>query len=283
MAEHEEHKEKHGGESHGGGGHGAHGGGGHAEGEHEGAPEWLISFADFVALMMGFFVILLAMNMQKPKAGGIGGEAKMGGAPSVEMIDFVIAMRKEFKNPINLDSDNPAEAPFRQRIRELQAGQSRQPENQGEGREAQAIVPTEFSNLGGRVYFEDDSTTLSDRAREQARAIGVRLRDQRFIVEVRGHVSPSEAQSNTQRAFNLAHARSLAVASELIAQGLNPRQLRLSTAADNERTTPREASYDRLLDRQNQRVEVILTGEVFNRGDAIGGNAAPAKRADPGH
>ena len=98
MAE-KEHKEghEHEGGSHGGGGHGAHGGGGgHAEGEHEGAPEWLISFADNVALMMGFFVILLAMNMKDPTAGGIGGKDKNGGAPDSKSVDFVIAIRDAF-------------------------------------------------------------------------------------------------------------------------------------------------------------------------------------------
>src|SRR5436190_2087186 len=113
MAEHEEHKDEHGGGSHGGGGHGGgHGGGGHAEGEHEGAPEWLISFADNVALMMGFFVILLAMNLKKPTAGGIGGEGQNGGPPSEQMIDFVIAMRQSFHTPFDLNSDEPAEEPF---------------------------------------------------------------------------------------------------------------------------------------------------------------------------
>ncbi|MCL4212087.1 MAG: hypothetical protein KJZ68_15650, partial [Phycisphaerales bacterium] len=55
-----EHGKKH---AHKRGGHGhGHGGGGHEEG-HEGAPEWLISFADMVMLMMGFFVILFALNV----------------------------------------------------------------------------------------------------------------------------------------------------------------------------------------------------------------------------
>ena len=94
----DEHSEQHG--EHGGheehrahsGGH-AHGGG-HEEG-HEGAPEWLISFADNVALMMGFFVILLAMNMKSPVAShtGVGSPDKDGGVPESQMLDFVIAMR----------------------------------------------------------------------------------------------------------------------------------------------------------------------------------------------
>src|SRR5262245_35934857 len=93
-AEHSEHTEhgKSGGGHHGGGGggHHHHGGGGHGDGEHEGAPEWLISFADNVMLMMGLFVIMLAMNMAKETMGGIGGEEEFGGAPTAEMADFVL-------------------------------------------------------------------------------------------------------------------------------------------------------------------------------------------------
>src|SRR6516164_3872539 len=127
MAEHEAKHEEQAGDSHGGGGGHGHGGHGGGHEEHEGAPEWLISFADNVALMMGFFVILLAMNLKQPTAGGIGGKEQNGGKPTDSMLDFVIAMRKEFHNEIDLDSTNPAEEPFRRRIRQkLEAGQSNQ-------------------------------------------------------------------------------------------------------------------------------------------------------------
>ena len=287
MAEHEEKHEEHGssGGHGGGGGHGGHGGGGGHE-EHEGAPEWLISFADNVALMMGFFVILLAMNMQKPKAGGIGGETQMGGQPTDQMIDFVIAMRKEFNNPIDLESDDPAEAIYRKRILDKQAGESVQPDEPGQGRTHQAIIPTEFSNLGGNVQFDDDSAALGDKAKDQARKIGTRIRGGRFIVEVRGHISPSEARTNPAKAFSLGHARAFAVAQLLEAQGVPIRQMRLSTCADNQRVTTRESSYDRNTDRLNQRVEVIVTGEVFS--DSAGaaeptGAASGGSHDGPGH
>src|SRR6185503_8776216 len=108
----DEHGKGHGGGSHGHGG--GHGGGGHEE--HEGAPEWLISFADNVALMMGFFVILLAMNMKSPKTNsGIGGPDRQGG--NLDQMDFVLALREAF-NPIDLDSHNPAEAELRKLKRE---------------------------------------------------------------------------------------------------------------------------------------------------------------------
>lgn len=260
MAEHEEHKEEHGGGgSHGGGGHGP-GGGAHEE--HEGAPEWLISFADNVALMMGFFVILLAMNMQKPKMGGVGGEAKMGGAPTEQMIDFVIAMRKEFNNPIDLSSDNPAEAPLRRRIRDLlEAGKSNQPGDPGPGKEHQAMQPNDVTNLGGTIQFETDSPSLNDRSRERVRAIASRIKGQRFIIEVQGHASPHEAMQNMDKAFALAYSRAISVTKELEAQGVPLANVRIVACADNERKTSREDSYDAERDQLNQRVEIVVTGQ----------------------
>src|SRR5437773_3233542 len=108
-----EHEQKEG--SHGHSGGGGHHGGGHEE-AHEGAPEWLISFADNVALMMGFFVILLAMNMAKPTLGGIGGAAKNTTDSSPEMEDFAIEVRKAFNVPVDINSTNPNEAPLVRRL-----------------------------------------------------------------------------------------------------------------------------------------------------------------------
>ncbi len=257
MAENEKHDE-HSEDGHGGGGHGGggHGGGGHEE--HEGAPEWLISFADNVALMMGFFVILLAMNMAKKTAGGIGGEAKMGGAPNTDL-DFVIAIRQAF-NPIDMDSDNPAEASLRKRIleRAAEAERSRQPEEPGKGKESQAIRPTDLSSLGGTVPFDDNADSLSASARGVAEVIASKLIGQRFMIEVRGHSSPSETMRQAERGIALSHSRALAVARVLVAQGIRWDQIRIVACGDNERKVAR--SYDE-ADKQNQRVDVIPTGD----------------------
>ena len=75
MSDHEEgHDEKgHGGGGHGGGGHGGGGhGGGHEE--HEGVPEWMVSFADNTALMMGLFgLIFPGVDNQAHLGGFVGG------------------------------------------------------------------------------------------------------------------------------------------------------------------------------------------------------------------
>jgi len=247
-------------ESHGGGGHsgghgGGHGGGGHEE--HEGAPEWLISFADNVALMMGFFVILLAMNMAKKTAGGIGGEEKMGGSP--QDIDFVLAIRQAF-NPIDMDSTNPAEAPLRKRLREKasEGERSRQPEDPGKGKESNAIRPTDLSTLGGTIEFDDNSTTLSSKGQARVEEIAQKIKGLRFFIEVRGHASPSETYRQAEKGMALGYARALTVARVLAAQGVPWEQVRLVACGDNERTVGRV--YDD-SDRLNQRVNIVPTNE----------------------
>lgn len=277
MAEHEKKHEE--GESHEGGhggGHGGHGGG-HGEHEESGAPEWLISFADNVMLIMAFFVIMLAMNMKKDTAGGIGGEGQMGGAPTSDMLDFVISMRDGFNNPVNMQGTSAGEAALRERIRERARGssdRSRQTEEPGKGKESAAIRETALSTLGGTIRFDDDSSAIPSIQKQAIERIAKSLQGQRYIIEVRGHASPSETYRQPQRGFSLSHARAVAVAEVLVATGLKWEQIRIVACGDNERKAGRE--YDRDLDRLNQRVNVTPTSEP-----APDYNAAPNSPAKP--
>jgi flagellar motor protein MotB len=265
----EEHKDHGGGEEHGdggghgGGGHGGGGhGGGHGGGEHEesGAPEWLISFADNVALLMGFFVILLAMNMEKPKAGGIGGENKN---PNEEMVaDMVLSIRSAFNNAVDPGSDNPAEAYLRKRIREReQVGETKTPGPDGKDKNNQAVRPSDYVRPAGYALFADGSSTMTSDGKDNMAKVAEQLRGTRWIVEVRGHVSAAEANHNKEQAMGLAYARSLAAARTLVIEGMRWDQLRVVACADNERATP--LAHDDQEQRNNQRVEVVETKEVM--------------------
>lgn len=267
----EEKHEEHGGGGHGGGGHGGgHGGGGHEE--HEGATEWLISFADNVALLMGFFVILLAMNMQKPKTGGLGGENQNPSQQDMDMVDAVISIRAAFHNPVDMTSDDPSEAPLRNRIRERAEGRSQQAAESGESEEAQAIRPTDLSSLGGVVPFENGEVTLTTSARKNVEAMSAPLVGLRWVIEVRGNASPSETFGDQEKAWSLSFRRASAVAQVLVDKGVSPHQLRLMACGDAERKI--ERSFDRSADAINQRVDVVVTHTPYEE-------VPPASRVTP--
>jgi outer membrane protein OmpA-like peptidoglycan-associated protein len=258
----EEHDEQHEGESHGSGSHGGghgHAGGGHAEGEHEGAPEWLISFADNVALMMGFFVILLAMNMgPKGKSDAGGDPSNEPGTPSTAMLDFVIGMREGFGNPIDLSSKKAEEQPFINRMRELR-GEGDTNQVPGRHKAQQSLRPTNFSSIGAKISFDDDSTALNSAARETIAEAAKKLKGQRYYIELRGHVSPSEAMHDVRRAMKLSYDRAITVFNALVEQGISPAQLIIRCYGDNDRIVPN--TWSRENDRTNQRVEIVISSE----------------------
>lgn len=267
--EHDNHGggDDHGGESHGGGGHGGgHGGGGHAEGEHEGAPEWLISFADNVALMMGFFVILLAMNMgpkADPKQGGEPDESNAGNTTAAQterQMDFVIAVREAFNTPISANSRNPAEQPLVKRMLDKQRGAATGDGPNGRSERQQAPRPSDYDKVTALIVFQDKSATLPSDAREKVVAVAEKQKDQRWIVEVRGHVSPFERMHNQQRGMELSYQRALAVAQALVDAGMRWESLRVVACSDGDRVVGR--TFDRDADRSNQRVEIVVTNYV---------------------
>lgn len=251
--EHEGEGEEHG--SHGGGSHGPPHGGGHEEG-HEGAPEWLISFADNVALMMGFFVILLAMNMG-PKAKGESQEEGQG-KPAPDMVDFVIAMRAAFNNPFDINSGAPGDQVFIKRIKEKK-GQSTDVGVPGETETVQSTRPTEYHSVTATIPFENDSSLLANSARDTIVKTAEKLKGQRFVIEVRGHASPSEVRRSQEKGLDLSYQRAKSVARLLVEQGLKWEQLRPSVAGDSDRRVSR--TNVRSEDQVNQRVEIIVTHE----------------------
>lgn len=269
----DDHNDKHGGDGgHGGdahGGGGGHKGGGHGpgahSGEHEesGAPEWLISFADNVALLMGFFVILLAMNMQKPKAGGIGGVEKNPSAENSRMIDLVIGIRQGFNRPIDINSTNPQEQVFVKRMKQReQEGETKTPGPDGDKKNNQAIEPSDYFNLTGIVSFGENSSEISPEGNDTLAAIAEQKRGTRWVMEIRGHVSASESAMADNRGMDLAYTRSLNAARELVNQGMKWEQLRVVACGDNERRIG--MARDSAAHQSNQRVEIVVTQEMVS-------------------
>lgn len=259
-----EHKEnKGGGHGHGGGGGhgGGHGGGGGHE-EHEGAPEWLISFADNVTLMMGFFVILLAANMG-PK-GTVDTEARADGpqGPPLNFLDAAISIREAFNNPVNPNSMDPADQTLVRRMMERRGkGFALMDGPIGDEHNVQSLKIQEHEGLCGLIHFKTDLAELDDDARSIIRQTARHMRGVRLRVEVRGHVSAAEAYRLPDRGMQLGFQRALAVANEMAKSDVEWKRLRVVSCADNERLNTE--TYNKAGHEDNARVEIVLTNEIL--------------------
>ncbi len=269
----DEHKhDDHGDGGHGGKGHGGHGGGhgGGAHEEHEGAPEWLISFADNVALLMGFFVILLAMNMMEPKGGaGAGGkDPTSGGTPGVsntdpKVLDMIISIRSAFNNPVQIDSTAPSDAALVKRLKDKKAkssGKANIDAPAGDKREVQSVRPSDYKKVGATVAFGDGSASIGTEGIETIVDIATKVRGKKWVVEVRGNASAAETFRDTAKGYKLSYERAMAVAEVLASNGVGWDQLRVVACGDGDRLIP--LAYSREEHQPNQRAEVVITNDV---------------------
>lgn len=258
-SDHKDEKEHKSGGGHGGGG--SHGGGGHEE-HHEGAPEWIISYADNVTLLMGFFVILMAMNL-KPASGGAGGDSKEPGnpPPTPETLDFALAVREAFHNPVDPNSTSAVDLPLIQRLIE-RSGDSKAEQDGRMGREhdVRSIRKSAYFSPAGSIPFDDGAAVLSEEGREVLRQMQKIVRGHNLVIDIRGHVSAAEAFEQVDRGMHLSYQRALGVAEALVAEGMPWTQLRLIACGDGERITP--VAYEPASHRSNQRAEIIVTDHV---------------------
>lgn len=242
---------------------------------HEGAPEWLISFADMVMLMMGFFVILFALNFTPKKAAAQAqapddGEQAM---PTPDMIDFAIAVRRAFNNDVDLASTNPKDKPLIDRLmaRQAGAGEARDDGEKGREHEVRSIRPAPRFGTGASVQCGDRSTEITPEDEGVLLELARNLRGLQSVIEVRGHTSAAEAFREPEKAMRLGFDRAFRVAEILAREGVEWRRLRVTSEGDHDRVAP--FPRDPSEDRRNARVEVLVL-------DQVAGDAVPSRPND---
>lgn len=259
--------------------HGPHQHGGGSHEEHEGAPEWLISFADNVMLQMGFFVILLALNMGPKATQEVDGDGnKVGANVQENMLDFAIAMREAFNNGVDPRSTNPRDQPLIQRLRDRQGkGDAARPGPPGKERDVDAPRPSEYYTPGGVIQFAHQSSALTHDGRRIATELAPKYRGTRWVVEVRGHASSWETFRDPRKSMALSHERAMAVAAVLVEHGVAWNQIRVVACGDADPVVP--PSHDVAENYVNERVEIIQTRETLRQGAS---ESAPASTPSPG-
>lgn len=176
----------------------------------------MISFGSPAELMMGLFVILLAMNMG-PKASPV-----MGGNATRRTARAACRPEDRHAGPWRWDPggvEQPGEHRFtrpargRARVRtqgeDVAARSSRR--TAGRPEIGQGPTQTDVSNVSNTVSFEDGSAQFNAAARDAVIDMANRAKDQRFVIEVRGHVSPpSGCAAGGDRGYDWAFDRAQA-------------------------------------------------------------------------
>ena len=107
-----------------------------------------------------------AVGMVKPKAGGIGGSDAMGGNPTDSVLDFVIAVREGFKNPISMESKDSREQVFIWRILEKKQGNAEMHGPAGRHQQQQSQQNGTIVRPSATISFEDGSVLLTQESHE---------------------------------------------------------------------------------------------------------------------
>lgn len=232
----------------------------HMHEEHEHEEGWIVSFADNVLLMMGFFVILLAMNMGPKGASASEGNSEGSGTPNSHVLDFAIAVREAFHNPVDMNSTAKADQALIRRLKERQSrGTERTRGPEGEDQKAQTLRHADWIGEDAYVTFADNELLLSDAGKTAVRQFSEDVAGTRWMVEIRGHVSRWESWGDERKARLLSYERAWVVGNELIRHGVTWDQIRLVACGHG--VPFRSISREKQDRAPNQRAELYVLNE----------------------
>jgi MotA/MotB-like proton-channel complex protein len=200
----------------------------------EGLPEWIMSYADMITILMAFFVVMYSMAGEKD--------------PKKE--EAVMNSLRIWLGGIN--------APWP----DLHSGASTRSDKTPKGPRASATTVGNYhrspSTAGSTIYCSAGDAGLSDENREHLRLASESLLGKRHLVEIRGRPSrrPLPADSPFHDPLEMTYAKCRLARDFLIAQGVEPERIQLLLVT----SAAPEAREDAQLLTQDARLEVLLLG-----------------------
>jgi chemotaxis protein MotB len=212
----------------------------------EGSPEWIVSYADMVTILMAFFVILYSMAgaQDKPQQEAMMRSLRLNLGPLKSMLAPVVSKNSKFAATVSAPQGGEA------------GGSSR---DAGPARVAR-VDPGDPSAAGGMLDFEGDTLDLSGDNEQLLAALARLLAGKGQTIEVRGHASrrPLADGAPYRDAWELAFARCRKTMELLASAGIERTRMRLCVSPLPPQTFAGEDAAAALRD---ARVEVFMLEE----------------------
>ena len=190
-------------------------------------PEWFVTFADMMSLLLAFFIMLVSISsFQEPK----------------QFQSMVAILQEQFGH-------NPSQGEVEKNL--VVAASA---DDITDARKSSSTLP------GGVITFAGLATELTEHNKRELHQIVRQLLETDTIIEIRGHSAQItiDPQSGIRNVWDLADRRCHSTMKFLIEQGIDPNRLRLANAGISE---PLYNGADTLRLRENSRVEIRLMGD----------------------
>ncbi len=226
----------------------------------DGAPEWMVSFADMITIMMSFFVIMFAL------ASGEAAKNKQHNSKqqaAFESLQYRFGPNyRPFASWGLMPGDSPAShAGSRDKSKVLTrpatdpAGEVKVLRRE----QARIHVPGHGDRtvIGGIIFFEDDAHPLSKEQRDRLKIIAAEMAGKPQEIEVLGHVSsrPLPRGSSYRDRWDLAYARCRQTVALLRELKIDPARLRIGVV----QTSGSEAIDGEASPGEDSQVDIYLT------------------------
>ena len=225
-----------------------------------GVPNWFVTFADLMTLLLTFFVMLISFSElkseEKDQALMDGFQQQFG---SYEVQKDVLPGQLR---PRNSNLSKMAATSRLARDKTLNVA-SQVTVVKGDARYVEASRSATKPTLGTVLYFHEDQIELDDNQRVLLRHHAEGMRGSRQKIEIRGHTSKRQASDETKLRDNwdLSFERCRRVMQYLVEeQQIDSRMLRMTASAANE---PLTMSRDNTA-QCDSRVELILLDEFVH-------------------